>query len=147
MLDSMQEAVVAITPEGLVRWSNATMERIAGTQIRVGRPLIQSVRDPELLACVKGALEQHRVHTGRASTLAPGRIFEIHAAPMPSGGALAVLHDVTRIEAAEKSRRATNCAPRLHPSRVMRKLCSKIPIQTRKPAVSFSASSTRTPPA
>lgn len=105
MLDSMQEAVVAITPEGLVRWSNATMERIAGTQIRVGRPLIQSVRDPELLACVKGALEQHRVHTGRASTLAPGRIFEIHAAPMPSGGALAVLHDVTRIEAAEKARR------------------------------------------
>jgi two-component system phosphate regulon sensor histidine kinase PhoR len=101
----MQEAVVAITHEGLVRWSNATMERIAGTQIRVGRPLIQSVRDPELLACVKGALEQHRVHAGRASTLAPGRIFEIHAAPMPSGGALAVLHDVTRIEAAEKARR------------------------------------------
>jgi len=31
MLDSMQEAVVAITPEGLVRWSNAVMRRIAGT--------------------------------------------------------------------------------------------------------------------
>ncbi len=105
MLDSMQEAVVAITPEGLVRWSNAVMERIAGTQIRVGRSLVQSVRDPELLACVKGALEQREVRSGRASTLAPGRIFEIHAAPMPSGGALAVLHDVTRIEAAEKSRR------------------------------------------
>jgi two-component system phosphate regulon sensor histidine kinase PhoR len=105
MLDSMQEAVVAITPEGLVRWSNAVMERIAGTQIHVGRPLVQSVRDPELLACVKGALEQRKVHAGRASTLAPGRIFEIHAAPMPSGGALAVLHDVTRIEAAEKARR------------------------------------------
>jgi two-component system phosphate regulon sensor histidine kinase PhoR len=105
MLDSMQEAVVAITSEGLVRWSNAVMERIAGTQIYVGRPLVQSVRDPELLACVKGALEQRKVHSGRASTLAPGRIFEIHAAPMPSGGALAVLHDVTRIEAAEKARR------------------------------------------
>ena len=36
MLDSMQEAVVAITAEGLVRWSNAVMKRIAGTQIRAG---------------------------------------------------------------------------------------------------------------
>jgi len=105
MLDSMQEAVVAITPEGQVRWSNAVMQRIAGTQIRTGRPLIHSVRDPELLACVRGALQNGEVRSGRASSLAPGRIFEISAAPLPSGGAIAVLHDVTRIEAAEKSRR------------------------------------------
>jgi two-component system phosphate regulon sensor histidine kinase PhoR len=109
MLDSMQEAVVAITPEGLVRWANTVMERIAGTQIRVGRSLVNSVRDPELLACVKAALEQRPNHPearfGRASSLTPGRIFEINAAPMPSGGALAVLHEITRVEAAEKSRR------------------------------------------
>lgn len=105
MLDSMQEAVVAITPEGQVRWSNAVMQKIAGTQIRAGRPLIHSVRDPELLACVRGALEDGEVRFGRSSSLAPGRIFEISAAPLPSGGAIAVLHDVTRIEAAEKSRR------------------------------------------
>jgi len=105
MLDSMQEAVVAITAEGLVRWSNAVMQRIAGTQIHAGRPLVLSVRDPELLACVRTALETREVRFGRASLLAPGRIFEINAVPMQSGGALAVLHDVTRIEAAEKSRR------------------------------------------
>ena len=105
MLDAMQEAVVAITPEGTVRWSNAAMQRIAGVQIRPGRALIHAVRDPELLACVRGALEQREVRTGRASILSPGRIFEIGAAPLPSGGALAVLHDVTRIEAAERSRR------------------------------------------
>ena len=105
MLDSMQEAVVAITPEGFVRWSNAVMQRIAGTQIRAGRPLVLSVRDPEVLACVRGALDRHEVRFGRASSLAPGRIFEINAAPLPSGGALAVLHDVTAVEAAEKSRR------------------------------------------
>ncbi len=58
MLDSMQEAVVAITPEGFVRWSNLVMQRMAGTQIRVGRPLVHSVRDPDLLACVRGALEK-----------------------------------------------------------------------------------------
>ena len=105
MLDSMQEAVVAVTPEGQVRWSNAVMQRIAGIQIRAGRPLVHSLRDPVLLDCVRGALESHEVRSGRASTLAPGQVFEISVAPLPSGGALAVLHDVTRIEAAEKSRR------------------------------------------
>lgn len=105
MLDSMQEAVVAITPEGLVRWSNAVMQRMAGTQIRAGRPLAHSARDPELLACVRGALEKGEVRIGRASSLAPGRVFEVNAAPLPSGGALVVLHDVTRIEIAERSRR------------------------------------------
>lgn len=105
MLDSMQEAVVAVTAEGQVRWSNAVMKRIAGTEIRAGRPLVHSVRDPELLACVRGALEAREVRYGRANSLAAGRIFEISAAPLPSGGAIAVLHDVTRVEEAERSRR------------------------------------------
>jgi two-component system phosphate regulon sensor histidine kinase PhoR len=81
------------------------MQRIAGTQIHLGRPLIHSVRDPDVLACVRAALDRHEVRFGRANSLAPGRIFEINAAPLPRGGALAVFHDVTRIEAAEKSRR------------------------------------------
>ncbi len=105
MLDSMQEAVVAITPEGLVRWSNAMLNRMTGTLIYPGKPLVHFVRDPDVLACVKGALENREVRYGRASSLAPGRTFEINAAPLPAGGALVVLHDVTRIEAAEKSRR------------------------------------------
>ena len=105
MLDSMQEAVVAITAEGQVRWSNSVMKRITGTLIYPGRALVHSVRDPDVLACVRGALEKREVRNGRASSLAPGRIFEINAAPLPAGGALVVLHDVTRIEAAEKSRR------------------------------------------
>jgi len=105
MLDSMQEAVVAVTAEGLVRWSNAVMKRIAGTEIRVGRPLVHSVRDPELLDCVKSAQESREVRYGRSNSLAAGRSFEISAAPLPTGGVIAVLHDVTRIESAERSRR------------------------------------------
>jgi two-component system phosphate regulon sensor histidine kinase PhoR len=105
MLDSMQEGVVAITPDGLVRWSNAVLNRIAGTQIHAGRPLVHFVRDPDVLGCVRSALENREVRYGRASSLAPGRIFEINAAPLPAGGALVVLHDVTRVELAEKSRR------------------------------------------
>jgi len=105
MLDSMQEGVVAITSSGSVRWSNAVMQGIAGSQLVPGRPLVHSVRDPELLACVRGALERRELCVGRASLLAPGRVFEVNAAPLPSGGALAVLHDVTTIEAVQKSRR------------------------------------------
>ena len=105
ILDSMQEAVVAITPDGSVRWANAVMGRIAGSQIYPGRRLVHSVRDPELLGCVHGALERRELCFGRSSSLAPGRIFEINAAPLPSGGALVVLHDVTAIEAAQQSRR------------------------------------------
>ncbi len=105
MLDSMQEAVVAVTAEGQVRWSNAVMKRIAGIEIRPGRPLVHSVRAPELLECVKAAQENREVRYGRTSSLAPGRIFEISAAPLPAGGAIAVLHDISRIEAAERSRR------------------------------------------
>jgi two-component system phosphate regulon sensor histidine kinase PhoR len=105
MLDSMQEAVVAVTPEGQVRWSNAVLNRIAGTQIQPGRQLVHFVRDPDVLTCVRAALDNHEVRFGRANSLVPGRMFEINAAPLPSGGALVVLHDVTRIEAAEKSRR------------------------------------------
>ncbi len=105
MLDSMQEAVVAITSAGSVRWSNAVMQRIAGSQLVPGRPLVHFVRDPELLACVRGALERRELCVGRASLLAPGQVFEVNAAPLPAGGALIVLHDVTSIETAQKSRR------------------------------------------
>jgi len=105
MLNSMQEGVVAITSNGSVRWSNALMQRIAGSQLIPGRPLVHAVRDPELLACVRGALERHELCVGRASLLAPGRVFEVNVAPLPSDGALVVLHDVSSIEAAQKSRR------------------------------------------
>ena len=105
LLDSMQEAVVAITHLGDVSWSNARMQRLTGTPIREGRALVQSVRDPEVLLCADGALRERQVRYGRATSLVPGRIFEINAAPMPGGGAVVVLHDVTSVEAAERSRR------------------------------------------
>jgi two-component system phosphate regulon sensor histidine kinase PhoR len=105
LLDALQEAVVAVTAEGTVRWSNAVMQRVGGVQVRAGRPLLHFMRDPELLACIRGALERHELCVGRATSLAPGRVFEVNAAPLPDGGALVVLHDVTGIEAAQKSRR------------------------------------------
>jgi two-component system, OmpR family, phosphate regulon sensor histidine kinase PhoR len=105
MLNSMQEAVIAVTPDKNVLWFNSVMQHVAGAPIRAGRALVHSLRDPDVLACINAALDGGEVRRGRASSLAPGRIFEINAAPLPSGGALAVLHDVTSIEASERSRR------------------------------------------
>jgi two-component system phosphate regulon sensor histidine kinase PhoR len=105
LLDSMQEAVIAVTDQGQVSWSNSVMRRIAPHPVREGQSLVQSIRDPEVLACVEGALRNRQVTRGRAASVAPGRIFDISAAPTPGGGAVAVLHDVTEIERAEKTRR------------------------------------------
>jgi two-component system phosphate regulon sensor histidine kinase PhoR len=105
LLDSMQEAVIAVDASGQVSWSNTVMQRIAPAPVRPGKALVVSVRDPEILKCVDAALRERRIGTGRAVSVVPGRAFEVSAAPTPDGGAVAVLHDVTEIERAEKTRR------------------------------------------
>jgi two-component system phosphate regulon sensor histidine kinase PhoR len=66
---------------------------------------VHAVRDPEVLACVEAALQNRELRSGKATSVVPARIFEVNAAPTPDGGAVAVLHDVTAIERAEKTRR------------------------------------------
>ena len=105
LLDSMQEGVVAVNAAGHVGWSNSVMQRIAPGAVRPGKALVVSIRDPEILLCVEAALRERRIGTGRAISVVPGRAFEVSAAPTPDGGAVVVLHDVTEIERAEKTRR------------------------------------------
>jgi two-component system phosphate regulon sensor histidine kinase PhoR len=105
LLDSMQEGVIAVDAAGRISWSNAVMQRIAPGAIRQGQALVHAVRDPEVLLCVQVAVESREQRSGKAVSVAPGRIFEVNAAPTPGGGAVAVLHDVTEIERAEKTRR------------------------------------------
>ena len=105
LLDSMQEAVVAVNAAGQVSWSNSVMQRIAPGAGRPGKALVMSVRDPDVLYCVDIALRERRISSGKAISAVPGRVFEVSAAPTPDGGAVAVLHDVTEVERAEKTRR------------------------------------------
>jgi two-component system phosphate regulon sensor histidine kinase PhoR len=115
LLDSMQDAVVAVDAAGRIQWVNQKMQRLlagvsasgapAASAVRVGFALVQTVRDPEVLACVKAALEERVVCERRTTSLAPGRIFEVNASPMPAGGAVAVLHDITRIEEVERTQK------------------------------------------
>jgi two-component system phosphate regulon sensor histidine kinase PhoR len=105
LLDSMQEAVIAINPQGQVSWCNAVMQRIAISPVQSGRALVHSIRDPEVLSSVAAALTQRQASRRRATSVAPGKIFEVNAAPMPGGGAVAVLHDVSEKERSETTRR------------------------------------------
>jgi len=105
LLDSMQEAVIAVDAAGRIGWSNSVMQRIAPGAMRPGQALVHAVRDPEVLACVETALHDREPCSGRATSVTPTRVFEVNAAPTPGGGAVAVLHDVTEIERAEKTRR------------------------------------------
>ena len=105
LLDSMQEAVIAVDSAGRIAWSNSIMQRIAPAAARQGQALVHAVRDPEVLACVEAALSRGEIKSGKATSVAPGRTFDINAAPTPDGGVVAVLHDVTEISRAEQMRR------------------------------------------
>jgi two-component system, OmpR family, phosphate regulon sensor histidine kinase PhoR len=105
LLNSMQEAVIAVSQDERVLWANERMERLLPSGVRLGAPLVQSVRDPEILASVQNALTTRDVTMARAAKIFSGRIFDVTAAPMPGGGAVAVLHDQTDIERVEKTRR------------------------------------------
>jgi two-component system, OmpR family, phosphate regulon sensor histidine kinase PhoR len=110
MIDSMQDAVVAVDAAGRIQWSNQRMQRLipdtsSGSAVRLGHALVQTIRDPGVLECVRTALEHRVVSEGRSTSLVPGRIFEVNVSPMPGGGAVAVLHDITRIEQVERTQR------------------------------------------
>ncbi len=105
LLNSMQEAVIAVSQDEHVLWANQRMERLLPSGIRLGAPLVQSVRDPEILASINTAVTTRDVTMARAAKIFSGRIFDVTAAPMPGGGAVAVLHDQTEIERVEKTRR------------------------------------------
>jgi two-component system, OmpR family, phosphate regulon sensor histidine kinase PhoR len=105
LLNSMQEPVIAVAEDGRVLWANQRMERLLPSGVRRGEPLVQSARDPAILSAVQGALESRDIVTARAAKIFSGRVFDLTAAPMPGGGAVAVMHDQTEIERVEKTRR------------------------------------------
>ncbi|MGA3211249.1 MAG: ATP-binding protein [Terriglobales bacterium] len=120
LLNSMQEAVIAVADDGKVLWVNGRMQRLAGLGVRIGAPVVETVRDPNFLAALEGAIDRQEICTTQSTALLPGRIFQVTAAPMPfysnrngsdlpahtpRSGAVAVLHDLTELERVEKTRR------------------------------------------
>lgn len=105
LLNSMQDAVIAVGPDGRVQWANRGMERLVRQGARLHAPVVETVRDPQFLAAVRGATEGKKIASARAVSIVPGRTFDVTAAPLPGGGAVAVLRDLTETERVEKTRR------------------------------------------
>jgi two-component system phosphate regulon sensor histidine kinase PhoR len=105
LLNSMQDAVIAVSADGLVQWANQPMDRLVPQGTRLNQPVVETIRDPDFLATVKEATTTREVKTARATSIIPGRAFDVTAAPLPDGGAVAVLRDLTETERVEKTRR------------------------------------------
>ncbi len=105
LLNSMQDAVIAVGPDGRVQWANRGMERLVPQRARLNAPVVETVRDPQFLAAVREATQGKKIASTRAISIVPGRTFDVTAAPLPGGGAVAVLRDLTETERVEKTRR------------------------------------------
>jgi two-component system phosphate regulon sensor histidine kinase PhoR len=105
LLNSMQDAVIAVSSDGLVQWANQPMDRLIPQHARLNVPVVETIRDPDFLAAVKAATATRQVKTTRATSIVAGRAFDVTAAPLPDGGAVAVLRDLTETERVEKTRR------------------------------------------
>lgn len=105
LLNSMQDAVVAISPKQDIAWFNGAMKPLAAGRIAVGIPLIRAVRDPDFLQVVAEVLEKRTVKSATLYSASPGRIFGMTSAPLPDGGVVCVLRDSTEIARVERTRR------------------------------------------
>jgi two-component system phosphate regulon sensor histidine kinase PhoR len=105
LLNSMQDAVIAVGVDGRVQWANRGMDRLLHRAPHLNAPLIDSVRDPDFLTAIHDASHLKVVTSVRLNTLSSGRTYDVTAAPMPGGGAVAVLRDLTETARMEKSRR------------------------------------------
>jgi two-component system phosphate regulon sensor histidine kinase PhoR len=101
----MQDAVIAVGPDGRVQWANRSLERLVPQRARLSAPVVETVRDPQFLAAVRNATDSKQISSARAVSIVPGRTFDVTAAPLPGGGAVAVLRDLTETERVEKTRR------------------------------------------
>jgi two-component system, OmpR family, phosphate regulon sensor histidine kinase PhoR len=105
LLNSMEDAVVAVSPVREVAWFNGAMRRMSTSTISVGTPLIRAVRDPDFLEVVASVLENRKTQTVTLYSVVPGRTFGMTSAPLPDGGAVCVLRDSTEIVRVERTRR------------------------------------------
>ncbi len=105
LLNSMQDAVLAVDRDERVQWANQTMDRLLPLRTRLNAPVVETIRDPDFLHAVREAIEQGKVWTSRAISILPGRTFDVTAAPLPGGGAVVVLRDQTETARVEKTRR------------------------------------------
>jgi two-component system phosphate regulon sensor histidine kinase PhoR len=103
LLDSIPNPVIAVSGKRKVEWTNRAMQEIH-PRIRSGMSLVE-LRSPDLVDAFESAISGVTVRCIQASSVVPGKSFNVTAAPIAGGGAVAVMEDMTEVERVEKTRR------------------------------------------
>ena len=105
LLNSMMDGVIAVSPDMKVRWANHAIGGILHQPVRIGAPVIELLRHPDFLATLNAALQSKRRESTIIASLSGRRSFSLTAEPLPDGGVVSVLHDISEVERVEKTRR------------------------------------------
>lgn len=105
LLNSMNDGVIAVSPELKVLWANHAMADLVRHPVRLGTPVIELVRHPDFLNALQAALTARRRESAIVPALLGMKAFSVTAEPLPDGGVVSVLHDISEIERVEKTRR------------------------------------------
>lgn len=105
LLNSMHDGVIAVSPDLKVMWANQAIAGLVRHSARIGAPVTELVRHPDFLAALRSALASRRRESAIVPALLGTRAFSVTAEPLPDGGVVSVLHDISEIERVEKTRR------------------------------------------
>ncbi|HEY2390396.1 MAG TPA: ATP-binding protein [Candidatus Angelobacter sp.] len=105
LLNSMTDGVIAVSPDMKVRWANHAIAGIVRQPVRIGASVVELLRHPDFLATLTAALESKHRESTIATSLSGRRSFSVNAEPLPDGGVVSVLHDISEVERVEKTRR------------------------------------------
>jgi two-component system, OmpR family, phosphate regulon sensor histidine kinase PhoR len=105
LLNSMTDGVIAVSPDMHVLWANQAITGIVHRPPQIGAPVIEVIRHPDFLSTLKTALASRQREITIATSLSGRRSFSVTAEPLPDGGVVSVLHDISAIERVEKTRR------------------------------------------
>lgn len=118
LLDEISQGLVLVDGHLRMRYTNQTLKKLLHlADTRPGRPLIEVVRDHQIIGLVQDAVAGKKHATRRiqmlpsdvgAGTDLGGRHFLVEAAPLPStsgGGAWIMIQDVTEAAMTEQIRR------------------------------------------
>jgi two-component system phosphate regulon sensor histidine kinase PhoR len=105
LLNSMNDGVIAVSQDMTVLWANRAISNLTYQPVRLGAPVVETIRHPDFLSTLHSALRSKQRETAIAPAFMGRRSFSITAGPLPEGGAVSVLHDISDIERVEKTRR------------------------------------------
>ena len=105
LLNSMTDGVIAVSRDMKVRWANHAIDGIAHHPARIGAPVIELLRHPDFLSAVESSLKSEERRNAIATFPSARKTFLVTAEPLPDGGVVTVLHDISDVERVEKTRR------------------------------------------